>query len=152
MKISKEGIDLIKLYEGLRLKPYLCPKGVATIGYGSTFYENGKKVTLKDPSITKETADQLFFNTITTYEKGVLEHVKIAMTQGQFDALVSFAYNFGVAKFASSTLLKMLNAGDLKGASEQFYLWVNVIKDGKPAVENGLVKRRAAEKALFLKS
>jgi lysozyme len=147
MKVSKNGLDLIKQFEGLRLKPYLCSAGVATIGYGSTMYADGRKVTLKDAAITESQALELLAKTLGKYEKAVNDYVKVPLTQNEFDALVSFTYNLGAGNLLSSTLLKKLNAGDKAGAANQFDVWNKA--GGK--VLQGLVTRRAAEKALFLK-
>jgi lysozyme len=148
MKTGLNGLNLIKEKEGLRLKPYLCSAGVATIGYGSTMYADGRKVTLKDASITESQALELLANTLGKYEKAVNDYVKVILTQNEFDALVSFTYNLGAGNLLSSTLLKKLNAGDKAGAANQFEVWNKA--GGK--VLQGLVTRRAAEKALFLKS
>jgi lysozyme len=147
MKTSQAGLGLIKQFEGLRLKPYLCSAGVATIGYGSTMYADGRKVTLKDAAITESQAIELLANTLGKYEKAVNDYVKVPLTQNEFDALVSFTYNLGAGNLLSSTLLKKLNAGDKAGAANQFEVWNKA--GGK--VLQGLVTRRAAEKALFLK-
>ena len=148
MKTGLNGLNLIKEKEGLRLKPYLCSAGVATIGYGSTMYADGRKVTLKDAAISESQALELLANTLGKYEKAVNDYVKVSLTQNEFDALVSFTYNLGAGNLLSSTLLKKLNAGDKAGAANQFEVWN---KAGGKVLE-GLVKRRAAEKALFLKS
>ena len=108
-KISKKGIDLIKKFEGLKLKPYLCSAGVPTIGYGNTFYENGKKVQLSDPAISQERADQLLAFTLTSFEKYVDSFCRDDISQNQFDALVSFCFNLGPNSLKSSTLLKKVN-------------------------------------------
>ena len=147
MKTGLSGLNLIKEKEGLRLKPYLCSAGVATIGYGSTMYADGRKVTLKDAAITEPQALELLANTLGKYEKAVNDYVKVTLTQNEFDALVSFTYNLGAGNLLSSTLLKKLNAGDKAGAANQFEVWNKA--GGK--VLQGLVTRRAAEKALFLK-
>ena len=147
MKTGLNGLNLIKEKEGLRLKPYLCSAGVATIGYGSTMYADGRKVTLKDAAITESQALELLANTLGKYEKAVNDYVKVPLTQNEFDALVSFTYNLGAGNLLSSTLLKKLNAGDKAGAANQFEVWNKA--GGK--VLQGLVTRRAAEKALFLK-
>lgn len=145
MKTSPIGLSLIKESEGLRLKPYLCPAGVPTIGYGNTFYEDGTKVTMKDKAITPERAHTLLLLIAAKFEKEVNAMVKVELTQGQFDALVDFAFNLGSGNLKSSTLLKKLNAGDYAGAANEFSKWVN--SGGKPLP--GLVTRRAKEKALF---
>lgn len=146
MKTGPRGITLIKESESFRARPYLCPAGIPTIGYGCTYYPSGKKVTLADKPITEHEACVVLENVLATFEKAVERLVKVALSQGEFDALVSFAYNVGVGNFEKSTLLRKLNAGDRKGAAEQFGKWVN--SNGK--VLPGLVTRRAKEKALFL--
>ena len=146
MHTSSDGIDLIKGFEGFRAEPYLCPAGIATIGYGSTRYADGDAVTLDDDPITSRDAGVLLLKTLKSYEQGVSEAVSVPLTQGQFDALVSFAYNVGVGKLKGSTLLRKLNAGDYKSAATEFDKWTH----GGGQVLPGLVKRRAAEKALFL--
>jgi lysozyme len=110
-------------------------------------YADGRKVTLKDAAITESQALELLANTLGNYEKAVNDYVKVPLTQNEFDALVSFTYNLGAGNLLSSTLLKKLNAGDKAGAANQFDVWTKA--GGK--VLQGLVTRRAAEKALFLK-
>jgi lysozyme len=146
MKSSNDCLALIKSCEGFSAKPYLCPAGVPTIGYGSTRYADGRKVTLNDKSITVEQADEIMRTSLVEYENAVNRYVKVPITQGQFDALVDFAYNAGAQSLRNSTLLKMLNAGDYAGAAKQFERWVYA--DGK--VLYGLVKRRKLEADLFL--
>lgn len=146
MKISNNGIELIKKYEGLKLAPYLCPALVPTIGYGSTRYENGTKVRITDPRITIDRAEKLLKNTLKKYENGVSKLVTANINQYQFDALVSFAYNLGVAALAGSTLLKKVNANPNDPDIEvQFNKWVKVGSKVLP----GLVKRRADEAQLY---
>lgn len=140
MNISKKGIDLIKRFEGCRLKAYRCPAGVWTIGYGHT---NNVR---PDDIITQNDAEELLKRDLKVHEVNVKRVVKIALTQNQFDALVSFEYNVGYGAFANSTLLKLLNAGNYNGASKQFERWVYA---GDRVLE-GLVKRRKAERELFL--
>ena len=108
-KIGPKGLDLIKSFEGLYLKPYLCPANVPTIGYGNTFYENGKKVTLKDPAITEARAIELLMSELKMYEQKVDSFCIDTITQNQFDALVSFCYNAGPNALKSSTLLVKVN-------------------------------------------
>ena len=146
MKTSKAGLDLIKQFESFRAAPYLCSAGVPTIGYGTTVYPNGIKVKLSDQKITQQLAESFLQFHVNAIEKDVSKLVKVTLTQNQFDALVSFAYNVGLGAFGDSTLLKLLNAGDIDGASKQFERWNKA--GGK--VSNGLTRRRNAEKALFL--
>ena len=146
MNISEHGVELIKAFEGLRLQPYSCPAGVASIGYGSTRYSDGEPVVLGDDSILPRDAEVLLRFTLKKYEQAVNAAVKVSLTQGQFDALVSFAYNVGIGKLQDSTLLRKLNAGDCKGAAAEFDNWVHAGSEVLP----GLVKRRAAEREDFL--
>ena len=147
MKISENGLNLIKKFEGLSLKPYLCSAGIPTIGWGNTFYENMKKVTLQDEAITEERADSLFNFLVTTNFVNVVNRLVIVdINQNQFDALVSFVYNLGSGNFEKSTLLKKVNQSDFIGASLEFEKWNRA--GGK--VLNGLTKRRLSEKELFL--
>jgi len=146
MKISQTGLDLIKKFEGFSAKPYLCPAGVPTIGYGATYYTNGTRVTMSDPSISEEWAEQLLSNMAHIYEKGVESLVIPKITQNQFDALVSFAYNVGVTNFRKSTLLRLINKDpNNPEITTQFMKWVR----GGGKVINGLIKRRQIESKLY---
>ena len=145
MTTGKKGIDLIKKYEGISLKPYLCPANIPTIGYGSTIYPDGTKVSMKDAPITKDRAEEILKFVLATFERAVNRLVTVPITQNQFDALVSFTYNVGGVHLADSTLLKMLNNGDYAGASEQFGRWAKAGGKTLP----GLVARRESEKELF---
>lgn len=149
MKTSENGLDLIKEFEGLSLKPYLDVVGVATIGYGSTYYEDGTLVTMEDEPITEERATELLqYTTDKIYGSCVNKIVKVEINQNQFDALVSFAYNLGNESLRTSTLLRQLNDGNFTDAANQFTRWVRAGGKTLP----GLVRRREAEKELFLKS
>ena len=100
MQILKKGIELIKHFESFRAKPYLCSASVATIGYGSTKYTNGRKVTLQDKPISEKQATALLMETVKTYEEVVNREFKgIELSQDMFDGLVSFAYNTGGFKY-----------------------------------------------------
>ncbi|EBP0013575.1 lysozyme [Salmonella enterica] len=148
MNISDRGVALIKTFEGCRLKAYPDPKtGGApwTIGYGWTGKVDGKPVT-PDTVIAQETADRLLKTGLVSYERDVSRLVKVKLTQGQFDALVSFVYNLGARAFSGSTLLRKLNAGDYDGAAGEFMRWVSPGTE----VEAGLRRRRQAERDLFL--
>lgn len=146
MKTSTNGINLIKSFEGLRLKAYDDSVGVWTIGFGTIKYPNGTRVKAGD-SCTSQQAEDYLHNDLTSFENAVNRLVKAKLTQNQFDALVSFTYNLGETNLSKSTLLKKLNAGDYQGAADQFLVWNKA--GGK--VMKGLVRRREAERALFLK-
>lgn len=144
-QINQAGIDLIKKFEGFSSKPYLCPAGVATIGFGSTTYEDGAKVTLNDKPITEKRAEELTAFELSEKGKSILKLVKVELNDNQYAALCSFVYNVGVGNFTSSTLLKLLNKGDYQGAADQLPRWNKA--GGKELA--GLTKRRYAEKDLF---
>ncbi|MBH2708082.1 lysozyme [Serratia marcescens] len=145
MNISKNGIELIKRFEGLELEAYQDSVGVWTIGYGWTQAVDGKKIA-PGMRIDQATADRLLKCGVVQYEQGVNQLVKVRITQRQFDALVSFAYNLGLRSLSTSTLLRKLNDGDKQGAADEFGRWVNA--GGKRL--DGLVTRRAAERRMFL--
>ena len=145
-KTSKNGIELIKKYEGFRSKPYLCPAKVPTIGYGATYYPNGQKVKLSDPAIDEKHASLLLEAMLNPYEKAVDSYCRDDINQNQFDALVSFAYNLGNSALKSSTLLKKVNANPNDSTiKNEFNKWVYA--DGIKL--NGLVKRRIEESNLY---
>ena len=145
-KIGTKGLDLIKSFEGLKLKPYLCPANVPTVGYGSTFYENDKKVKLTDPSITEQRASELLLDSLKGFERYVDSYCRDDINQNQFDALVSFCYNLGPANLKSSTLLKKANVNPNDPTIAQEFLRWN--KAGGRALK-GLTKRRQAESDLY---
>jgi len=140
MTPSPRCVELVKRFEGFRAKPYLCPAGVATIGYGHT-----EGVMLSDPPITREAAAALLEKDLAVFAAGVARMLALPVAQNQFDALVSFAYNVGLGNLQRSTLLRRVNAGDLAGAAREFAKWTKA----KGVELPGLVKRRAAERALF---
>lgn len=148
MKISQRGIDLIKSFEAYRGQAYKCQAGVWTIGYGTTKV-NGKKVT-KGMTCTKSMAEDYLRKDLASFENSVNSLVKVEVTQSMYDALVSFTYNCGSGALKTSTLLKELNKGNYKKASEEFPKWNKVTKGLIKVVSNGLNNRRAKEKALFL--
>jgi lysozyme len=139
VKISDKGLVLIKKYEGLRLKAYKCPAGIWTVGYGST----GPHVK-SGMEITEAQANALLMLDVSRFETGV-NALASCKTQGQFDALVSFAFNLGLGNLASSTLLKKHKAGDYPAAANQFPRW----NKSEGVVLPGLIKRRAEEAALY---
>ena len=146
MKTSDMGLSLIKSFEGFSARPYLCPAGVPTIGYGATYYPDGRRVTMQDRPVTVAQATDMLRSMLASYEAGVSRYVLVPVTQGQFDALVSFAYNLGLSALKSSTLLRLLNLRDYAGAAAQFLRWNRA--GGK--VLPGLTRRREAERVMFL--
>ena len=145
-KISNLGLELIKKYEGFKAKAYLCPANVITIGYGSTYYENGTKVKLTDPLITKERAAELLEALLVSYERSVDSYCVDTINQNQFDALCSFAYNCGVGNLKSSTLLKKVNKNPNDPTiKDEFLKW----NKGGGKVLTGLTKRRIEEAQLY---
>ena len=138
---TRAGLSLIKQSEGCKLSAYLCPAGIPTIGYGRT---TGVKL---GQTIAQAQADAWVVEEYDAFEAKVRRIVTVPLTANQLGALVSFAYNLGVGALASSTLLRLLNAGDYKGAAAQFAQW----NKAGGRVLAGLTKRRAAEAALFLR-
>jgi lysozyme len=140
-RINQRGLDLIKSFEGLSLRAYRDPVGIWTIGYGHTGPEVGP-----GDVITTAQAETLLRNDLTRFENGVRSLVKVPLTSNQFSALVSFAFNVGTGALTQSTLLTRLNQRDYQGAANEFSRWVY----GGGQVLPGLVRRREAEKQLFL--
>ena len=145
-KISNLGLELIKKYEGFKAKAYLCPAKVTTIGYGSTYYEDGTKVKLTDSPITQERATELLEALLVSYERSVDSYCVDTINQYQFDALCSFAYNCGVGNLKSSTLLKKVNKNPNDPTiKDEFLKW----NKGGGKVLSGLTKRRIEEAQLY---
>lgn len=146
MKLDKKGYDLIKSFEGLSLKPYKCQANISTIGYGSTYYENNVKVQMNDAPITKQRAEDLLKLNADRFAVKVSNIVHKPITQNQFNALVSFAYNVGSGALASSTLLKLVNVNPNDAMiAKEFLKWNKA--GGKPI--QGLTNRRIKESALY---
>lgn len=135
--------ELCRLFEGFRAKPYLCPAGIPTIGYGSTYYADGRKVDMADPPVDEPTARALLLHELkTTYAPGVARLCPVLLgDERRFNAIVDFCYNLGVGRLQTSTLRRKINAKDWEGAKEQLMLWTR----GGGRVLPGLVKRRQAE-------
>ena len=146
MVASKNCIDLIKKFEGLYLKAYLCPSSVPTIGYGSIRYENGSKVKLGEVIDLKRAEDLLMFE----LNKIGSRIPNVGFNQNQFDAICSFCYNVGFANFINSTMYKLMkknvNDPDIK---TEFRKWVKARVGGEMRILNGLVRRREAEINLY---
>lgn len=109
MKLNNAGYLLITEFEGYSSKPYLCPAKIPTIGYGNTYYRDGKRVTLLDKEINKQVAFEMFKSIADRFADRVSKLVKTPLNQNQFNACVSLAYNIGMANFMNSTLLKLVN-------------------------------------------
>ena len=148
MRTSPEGIARIKRHELLRLKAYLCPAGVPTIGWGST------KGVAMGMEITEAQADARLVQDLATAENAIEKNVKVPLSQNQFDALVSFVFNVGAKNFQGSTLLKQLNRGQYEAAAAQFERWCHARdpKGGGMVRLPGLLKRRLEEKEVFLRA
>ena len=139
MKISQEGIALIKKFEGCKLEAYKCPAGVWTIGYGHT------KDVKEGDRINKDEANYLLEEEMIEYEGYINDMVNVPLDQNQFDALTSWVYNLGSSNLMSSTMLTLLNEGKYDEVPQQIKRWNKA--GGK--VLDGLVKRREAEALLF---
>jgi len=145
MEVNKAGRDLIKQFEGCKLKAYKCPAGLWTISWGLTFYPDGTKVKEGDV-ITQQQAEDYFNAVVDDFAKQVDVLVKSNVTANNFSAIVSFAYNVGIGNLKKSTLLKKVNANP-KDATipAEFRKWVRA----NNVVLKGLVKRRDAEAKLY---
>jgi lysozyme len=167
MKTSEAGLHLMHKFEGYKNKPYLCPAHIWSVGWGTVLYQEqirlpmirveGKEVPMirkeyplrpEDNRVwSKEELVEIFKNDLASFERAVLRLVPgCAGHQGRFDALVCLAYNIGAGNLQRSTIRMRANRGDLEGAAEAFMMWTK----GGGKVLPGLVKRRVAEKALFL--
>ena len=140
MKASDRGLELVKEFEGFASECYDDVGGKPTIGYGH-LVRKGERFT----KIDEAEATRLLCDDLEAAEACVESCVDVRLTQGQFDALVSFAFNLGCNRLKSSTLLRKLNAGDYAGASAEFPKWCKVGQNQVP----GLLRRRLAERLLF---
>ena len=156
MKVSQKCIDNIKKDEGVRQRPYQCPALLWTVGVGHVIDPNHAKVPLAqrkalpipagwDRVVSMEEIDEILRKDLARFEQGVSRLITAPLTQGQFDALVSFSFNVGLGNLQNSTLRMKVNRGDYEGAAEQFLVWTKA--GGK--VLAGLVKRRTHEKEMF---
>lgn len=157
MKISKAGVDLIKHFEGVRLKPYKCPAQLWTVGVGHVMYPDQHHLSIDGRrhfplkpehkrSFTEAEVNELLRNDLSRFELGVERLCGRSLPQCQFDALVSFAFNLGLGTLQRSTLKSKLTRGDVRGAADQFLRFS--MAGGK--VLPGLQRRRVAERSLFL--
>lgn len=153
MKLSPNGFMLIQEFEKLMLTPYYATadekeRGIVSIGYGNTFYENGTKVAITDPPITKTQALRLLQLVADKFAVKVNDLIQVALNQNQFDALVSLAYNIGLGNFANSTLLKIVNHNP---TDENITHWFMVWNKQSGKVLDGLTRRRKKEAELYFK-
>lgn len=151
MRLNDKGVNLIAEFEGFSDRPYYATneekeKGIATIGYGLTFYPDGKKVGANDKPITKDTAKTYLEQVAEKFALQVSKLIKKEITQNQFSALVSLSYNIGISNFSKSTLLKLVNNNpNDANIAKEFLKWNK--QAGK--VLNGLTNRRIKESALY---
>lgn len=146
MKTNLAGITLIKRFESFKAKPYLCPAGIPTIGYGHT-----GDVKIGQRAITEHEADVILASDLERFEEGVAQATRsVQLNANEFSALVSFAFNLGTQALINSTLLKMVMRGDRKRAADEFLVWNKARVGGQLTVLAGLVARRQAERELFL--
>jgi lysozyme len=156
MKVSQKCIEQIKKDEGVRNKPYQCPALLWTVGVGHVIDPNHAKVPMADRKalpipagwdriLTSIEIDDILRTDLNRFEQGVLRLIKVPLTQGQFDALVSFSFNVGLGNLQNSTLRMKVNRSEYEAAAEQFLVWTKA--GGK--VLPGLVKRRTHEKEMF---
>ena len=147
-QINQEGLELVKHFEGLRTQAYRCPAGVWTIGYGHT---DGVKPGM---NITEEEAEEKLRQDLAEAGEQVERLVRVPLTENQFSSLVSFVFNAGAGNLQISTLLRRLNAGDYDAVPSELAKWVKATdpKTGKKVTLSGLVKRRAAEGELWLRT
>lgn len=147
LEAREVAAELCRHFEGLRLKPYLCPAGYPTQGYGTVNKPDGTKVAMTDPSIDRATAEEWLLHELThTYIAGVLRASPSLLRHPKaLGAMADFAYNLGVPRYRASTLRKRIDAQDWDGAKEQLQKWVYA--NGR--VYPGLVRRRAAEVKLL---
>lgn len=150
MKLSDKGFEMLAVFEGFRSNPYRDSVGVATIGYGNTYYLDGSKVTMSDPPISRDEAKRLKMAVVNKdfapAVNRLLEHqIKTGqINQNMFDALISLAYNIGVSALAKSSVIRYLQNGDKLASANAFLLWKNA--GGKPI----LLSRRQRERSVFL--
>jgi len=146
-RVNKAGLDLIKSFEGLFLKPYFDPIKIPTIGFGTIMYPDGKKVAMTDAPITEEKAVELLQWEVDLKAAAVEKMCKVQLNDNEFAALSSFSYNVGSSALEKSTLMKLLNAGtDRAAVADQFLRWDKAGGKQLP----GLTRRRQAERSLFL--
>lgn len=158
MKISQDGIDLIKHFEGCHFKPYLCPANLWTVGYGKLLYNDQVRLKLADRKSyplkpehnrkwTQNEVDDLLKKDLVRFEQAVMKYITIPLKQHEFDSIVSFTFNLGAGVLQASSVRSKLNRGDKEGAMDTLLKYCRA--GGK--VLKGLQRRRAMEVDLFFK-
>ena len=147
MKTSEQGIAMIRSFEGVKLTPYKDVAGRWTIGVGHLLAEGEGE---EHETINSAQADAILRNDLDAAEKAVTDLVRTPISQNEFDALVSFTFNLGRHALQGSTLLRMLNSGDVDQAADQFVLWDKAHVDGKLTQVEGLTRRRMSERRMFV--
>lgn len=157
MRVSDKCVKMIRHHEGVRQVPYRCPALLWTVGVGHVLYPNQAKIPMSERNLipledrdnrtfSMEEVDNILKADLARFESGVKRLCPVELTQGQFDALVSFSFNVGLGNLQRSSIRMKVNRGDFEGAAESFLDWTKA--GGK--VLRGLVNRRNDEKALFL--
>lgn len=144
-QINARGLSIIKTFEGWSPSVYVCPAGVPTIGYGSIWSLDGKRVTMDHPNISKSEGQILLQRELHHIQRAIGQLVNVPLNTNQYSALASWTFNLGSGRLQSSTLRRKLNRGDYDGASAEFPKWRRA--GGK--ILKGLVIRRAEERKLF---
>ena len=138
--ITPMGVEIIKRFEGFSAVPYLCPAGYLTIGYGHVI-RGAESRSYGSAALSEGQADSLLRQDIEEAEQAVMRLIAVALTDGQFDALVSFTFNLGAGALQRSTLRRKINREEYESAAEEFYRWIWAGGKKLP----GLMARRAAE-------
>ena len=144
--INERGIEMVKSFEGISTKPYLCPANVWTVGYGATVSRTGGPIDPDMEPISETEAEALLIRDLESSEGWVSRLIKTALTENQYSALVSFTFNVGAGALQRSTLRMKLNSEEFQGAADEFSKWRIAV--GR--IFAGLVRLRAAERTLFL--
>lgn len=145
MIINNTGLQIIIKFEGFSSTPYLCPAGIPTIGYGSTYLSNGQRVTMSHIEISRDEAMCFLMHEVESVAVSLSHCLKVSLNSNQFSALVSLGYNVGMGNVRASTLLRHINRGDFESAQGEFWKWRRA--NGK--ILKGLVRRRKLEELLF---
>ena len=143
--INERGIEIVKSFEGLALRPYVCAGGVNSVGYGATRSRTGGPIDLDMGPITETEAETLLIRDLESSEGWVSRLIKTALTENQYSALVSFTFNVGAGALQRSTLRMKLNRGEYQGAADEFPKW----RMAGGRIQAGLVRHKAAEKHYF---